>query len=127
MLRNSNYFINFRLPFEKRRGRGDSFSSEVAFILLMAYNKGFEFSAAVRGYRHYRRFWIPQKDQILECFFETRSPFDSFAIKVCEIGNENALGHLPQEISHVPKFFIDRGAIVSAQLTSEHYRRFPIV
>ena len=91
----------------------------MAFILQMAYNKVFEFSAAVRGYHYYKRFWIPQKDQILECFFETHNPF--------EVGNENVVGHLPREISRVTKFFMDRGAIVSAQLTGEHYRRFPIV
>ena len=99
----------------------------MAFILQMACNKVFEFSAAVRGYHYYRRFWIPQNNQILECFFETHNPFDRFAIKVCEVGNENAVGHLLREISHVTKFFMDRAAIVSAQLTSEHYRRSPIV
>ena len=67
------------------------------------------------------------KDQILECFFETHNPFDCFAIKVCKVGNENAVGHLPREISRITKFFMDRGAIVSAQLTSEHYRRSRIV
>ena len=111
--------------FKKRRG--DSFSSEVAFILQMAYNKVFEFSAEVRGYHYYRRFWIPQKDWILECFFETHNPFDHFAIKVCKVANENAVGHLPREISRVTKFFMDRRVIVSTQLTSEHYRRLPIV
>ena len=98
----------------------------MAFILQMAYNKVFEFSAAVRGYHYYKRFWIPQKDQILECFFETHNPFDRFAIKVCEVGNENAVGHLPREISRVTNVFMDKGAIVSAPLTSEHYRRSPI-
>ena len=85
------------------------------FILQMACNKVFEFLAAVRGYHYYRRFWIPQKVQILECFFETHNLFDNFAIKVCKVGNENAVGHLPREISRVPKFFMDRGAIVSVQ------------
>ena len=94
--------------------------------VVMAYNIVFEFLAAVRGYHYYRRFWIPQKDQILECFFETHNPFDRFAIKVCEVGNENAVGHLPREISRVTKFFMDKGAIVTAPLTSEHYRRSPI-
>ena len=91
----------------------------------MTCNKVFELSVAVRDY-HYYRFWIPQKDQIFECFFETHNPFDCFAIKVCEVGNENAVGHLPREISCVTKFFVDSGAIVSAQLTSENYRRSPI-
>ena len=60
-------------------------------------------------------------------FFETHNPYDCFAIKVCEVGNENAVGYLPREISRITKFFVDRGAIVSAQLNSEHYRRSPIV
>ena len=89
--------------------------------------KVFEFSAALRGCHNCRRFWISQKDQILECFFETHNPFDRVAIKVCEVGNENSVGHFSREISHVTKFFMDKGAIVSAQLTREHYRRSPIV
>ena len=80
----------------------------------MVYNKVFEFSAAVRGYHYCRRFWVPQKNQILECFFETHNPFDHFAIKVCEVGNENPVGHLPRAISRITKFFMDRGAIASA-------------
>ena len=36
----------------------------------MTYNKVFEFSVTVRGYYYYRSFWIRQKDQILECFFD---------------------------------------------------------
>ena len=66
----------------------------MAFILQMACNNVFEFLAAVRGYHYYRRFLIPQKDQILEYFFETHNLFDRFAIKVCEVGNENAVDHL---------------------------------
>ena len=105
----------------------------MAFIFQMTYNKVFKFLAAVRGYHYCRRFgflkkvWIPQKGQILECFFETHNPFDRFAVKVCEVGNENAVDRLPREISCVTKFFMDRRAIVSARLTSEHYRRSPIV
>ena len=62
-----------------------------------------------------------QKDQISEYFFETPNPFDCFAIKVCEVKNENAVGQLPREISGDTKFFMDRGAIINAQLTSENY------
>ena len=103
--------------FKKRRG--GSLSSKVAFILHMTCNKVFEFSIAVRGYHYYRRFWIPQKDQILECFFETHNPFDRFAVKVCEVGNENAVGHLPREISRVAKFSMDKGPLsVLSQLVN---------
>ena len=62
-----------------KKTRGDSFSSEVAFILEMSYNNIFEFLAAVTGYHYNRRFWISQKDKILECFFETHNPLDRFA------------------------------------------------
>ena len=64
----------------------------MAFILRVAYNKVFKLLTAVRGYHYYKRFWIPQKDQILECFFETHNPFDHFAIKECKVGNGNAQG-----------------------------------
>ena len=89
--------------------------------------KIFEFSAAVRGYHYYRRFWVPQPSQKLCCSFEPDNPFDVFAIKVCEEGNQTPVGHLPREISRATKFFIERGASISVQLTSKHYRRSPLV
>ena len=47
---------------------------------------------------------------------------------MCEIGKDEILvGHLPMEISKVTKFFIDRGATVTAELTSKYYRRSPII
>ena len=61
----------------------------------MAYTKIFQFSSAVRGYHYYKKFWNPQKDQLLECFHENQNPFDRFAIKVCKVGKENPVGHLP--------------------------------
>ena len=67
------------------------------------------------------------KEQLLECFHEIRNPFDRFAIKVCELGSTTPIGHLPRKISRVTKFFMDRRAIITAQLTSEHYRRSLLV
>ena len=93
----------------------------------MAYNKTLEFTAAVRGYHYYRRYWAPQPSQKLNCFYEPDNPFDQFAIKVCEVGHENPVGHLPREISRATKFFLDRGAHITVTLASEHYRRSPIV
>ena len=87
----------------------------------MSYDKVIEFTAAVRGYHYYRRFWKPELSQKLNCFFEEDNPFDLFAIKVCEIGKTAAVGHLPREISRATKFFIDRGGRLSVTLTSEHY------
>jgi len=50
--------------------------------------------------------------------YEERNPFDRYAIKVYEIGNETPVGHLPREISRVTKFFMDRGATIEADLTT---------
>ena len=46
---------------------------------------------------------------------------------MCEIGNETPVGHLSMEISRTTKFLIDRGATVTAELTSDHYRRSPLI
>ena len=54
--------------FKKRRG--DSFSSEVAFILQMAYNNIFEFWAAARGYHYNRRFGFLKKIKSLNAFLK---------------------------------------------------------
>ena len=47
--------------------------------------------------------------------------------KVHEKDKNEIVGHLPMEISQVTKYFLDRGANVSAKLTSMHYRRSPLV
>ena len=93
----------------------------------MSYDKVFEFTGAVRGYHYYRRFWTPKTSQKLYCFYEPDNPFDVFAIKVCEEGKTEPVGHLPREISRPTKFFIDRGATIKVILTSEHYRRSPLI
>ena len=93
----------------------------------MAYVKIFEFTAVVRGYHYYRKYWNPEPEQVLNCYHERNNAFDRFAIKVCEIGNETPLGHLPMEISRTTKFLIDRGVTVIAELTSDHYRRSPLI
>ena len=43
------------------------------------------------------------------------------------MGNEAPVGHLPTEISRATKFLIDRGANVTVQVTSDHYRRSPLI
>lgn len=93
----------------------------------MAYNKTFEFTAAVRGFHFYRSFWKPEENQVLHCFYENNNAFDRFAIKVCELGNDRPVGHFIKEISRVTKYFLARGATMTATLTSVHYRRSPLV
>ena len=54
----------------------------------MSYFEMFEFTAAVRGYHYYRKYWHPPEGQILDCHKEPNNPFDRFAIKVCECQND---------------------------------------
>ena len=92
----------------------------------MASEKVFEFTAAVRGYHYYRRVWVPKEREELDCLYEPDKAFDVFAIKTV---NQNGIttGHLPREISRTTIFLLDRGAKVSAQLSSKHYHRSPLV
>lgn len=93
----------------------------------MAYNKTIDFTAAVRGYHYYKAFWKPEPIQVLDCFFNHYNAFDRYAIKVCEIGNSTPIGHLPKEILRITKYLLARGAIATVILTSDHYRRSPLV
>ena len=94
----------------------------------MEYVKIFEFTAAIRGYHCYKKFWKPESHQVLNCYHGKNNAFDRYAIMVREIGkDETAVGHLPMEISRVTKFFIDRGGSIIAELTSDHYRRSPLI
>ena len=94
----------------------------------MGCMKTFKFTAAVRGFHFYKKFWSPEPEQVLKCLHEVDNPFDMFAVKVClTTDDEMIVGHLPMEISRITKFLIDRGANVSAKLTSTNYRRSPLV
>ena len=89
--------------------------------------KYFQFSAAVRGFHYYRKSWLPEPEQTLNCFHEEGNTFDRFAIKVCKKDKNEIVGHLLMEVSWVTKFLLDRGANVSAKLMSTHYGRSPLV
>ena len=82
-----------------------------------------EFSAAVRGYHYYGSIWFPEKEDQLDCSQDFGNVFDVFAIKP----DGKVVGHLPREISRATKFLLDRGAQISAMLTSTDYRRSPLV
>ena len=56
------------------------------------------------------------------------NPYGFFAIKVCSARkNGSVVGHMPMEISRATKFLSDRGATVTATLTSTYYRISPLV
>ena len=93
----------------------------------MAFCKVFEFTCAVRGFHVYRKLWIPEEGQLLNCFHESGNEFDPFTIKVCEHNSEKPIGHLSREISRITKFIIEQGATKDVELTSDHYRRSPLV
>ena len=86
---------------------------------------GHSFNASVRGYHYYRRFWKPEEKQKLNCIHELNNPYDRFAIKLV-ILNSETVGHLPKELSHIIKFYLDRGASIHVEITPKHYRRSPL-
>ena len=86
-----------------------------------------EFSSAVRGYHHYRKYWQPKLEDHLSCRHEENNPFGYFAISVCDKNTGAIVGHLPIEISRPIKFLLDRGAMIFATLTSTNYCVSPLV
>ena len=84
-----------------------------------------EFTAAVRGFHFYKRIWAPSIGDELPCEHEANNAFDIFAIKVMD--ESVTVGHLPLEISRITKYIIARGATVTAIITSDQYRRSPLV
>ena len=72
-------------------------------------------------------FRVYNQINILQCFNGPVNALNRFTIKVYEINQENAIGHLRREISRVTKFLIDGGANVSVELSSSNYRRSPFV
>ena len=86
--------------------------------------KSFEFTAAVRGFHVYRDIWLTYISDTLKCLHEFQNAYDVFAIK-CIKGNI-IVGHLLREISRPTKYLLDRGAIVTATITSTHYRKSPL-
>ena len=86
-----------------------------------------EFRAAIRGFHVYLEIWEPYVEEELRCDFEEGNAFDMFSIKVMSnTGDGVIIGHLPREISRPTKFFLDRGAIVSATVRSINIRRSPL-
>ena len=89
-------------------------------------NKTLVFSAAVRNFHVYQHVWNPLENEELECLFERHNVYGIFVIKTCRLEGGQIVGHFPREISRPTKFFLDRGAKVTAQLTGTHYRRSPL-
>ena len=82
---------------------------------------------AVRGFHYYRRYWTLYLGEELICQHDDSNPFDVFAIKTCSQENGATYGYLPKEISRATKFLIDSGAPVFVEVSSNQYRRSPLV
>ena len=61
------------------------------------------FTAAVRGYHYYRRFWKPEEKQKLNCMHELNNPYDGYAIKLFTLNGET-VGYLLKELLRITKF-----------------------
>ena len=85
-----------------------------------------DFMCAIRGYHHHRHHWTPVRNETLKCLHDKENFFDVFAIKTCEAKSFKTVGHLPKEISEATKVLLDRGAVVSATVSSNIYRRSPL-
>ena len=48
------------------------------------------FTAAVKGFHYYRRFWRLKENEKLDCFYEPGNVFDQFAIKTVDERGEAA-------------------------------------
>ena len=90
---------------------------------MAATNKTLVFSATVRGFYVYRDVWNPHKNEELVCLFVGNNLFDLFAIRKCRKDCQKTVGHLPREIFRPTKYLIDRGAKITAKLSSIHYGR----
>ena len=94
----------------------------------MNANKSFQISAAVHGFHVFQKTWDPVTNEMLKCAHESGNKYDPFSIKTCQIENgSKTVGHLPKEISRATKLLLDRGATISLKLSSDHYRRSPLL
>ena len=79
----------------------------------------------MRGFHYYSKIWSPKEGEILNCYHERDNAFDIFVIKT-ESKKGSNFGHLLREVSRVTKFILDRGAKVTATLTSTNFRCSPL-
>ena len=85
---------------------------------------------AVRGYHVYKGVWEPKERQVLSCSHEENNVYDMFAIKTCltdENGKEQIVEDLRLELSRFTKYLLERGAAVTAKVTSTYYPRSVLV
>ena len=87
-----------------------------------------KFSCAIWGRHVYRNVWQLKENETLQCGHESDNDYDLPAIKTCRDAefHSQIVGHLPLEISRFTKFLLDRGATITAPVSSTHFRRLPL-
>ena len=93
---------------------------------MASNSRFFEFTAAIRGYHVYQKFWQPELNETLVCIHKRGNEFDAFSVKIVRALENATVGHLPTEISQATKYLLDRGATVKAVITCSYYRRSPL-
>ena len=74
----------------------------------------YSFTAAVRGFYYYRKFWKPKENEKRDWSHEEHNPFDWFAIKT--VTNDGMIvGYLAREISWITNFFLDCGPVMQVE------------
>ena len=81
---------------------------------MASNSRSFEFTAAIRGYHVYEKFWQPELNETLVCIHERGNEFDAFSVKTVRALDNATLGHLPREISRPTKYLLDRGGTLKA-------------
>ena len=92
----------------------------------MAFNKTFEYTAAVRAYHYFKTIWQPKENKVLFCQFENGNSYDMFTIKTFD-QRGTMVSHQSHEVVRISKFIIDLGAIVPVMLTGTHYHRSSLI
>ena len=94
---------------------------------MASNSRSFEFTAIIRGYHVYQKFWQPGLNETLVCIHERRNEFDAFSVKTIRALDNATVGHLPREISRQTKYLLDGGATVKAVITCSYYRLSPLL
>ena len=108
-LKKSNLRIghsNLNIRYKNKNNQVKNIISEIRWKKIETHS----FTAAVRGFHYYRRFWRPKENEKLYCLHGPGNAFDRFAIKTVNEKGE-IVGHLPKD----------------CKLSSRHYRRSPLV
>ena len=76
--------------------------------------------STVRGHHVYKSTWTPLLGQVLQTSTESGNEHDRFAVAFTK--DDNAVGHLPREISKVAWYFLHHGGEITCEITGRRKR-----